>query len=119
VGANEAGFHVRDGGCYGHVDGPRFNTRTEIRQLQNCGVTVVSQTAGPETVLAGEAEIPYALLGYATDYANGVSSQATPVSELIRLIAASGATFAETLTRALPAIDADALEPIGTHFRFD
>ena len=24
---------VRDGGCYGHVDGPRFNTRTEIRAL--------------------------------------------------------------------------------------
>jgi purine nucleoside phosphorylase len=118
-GAAEAGFHVRDGGCYGHVDGPRFNTRTEIRMLQNCGVTVVSQTAGPETVLAGEAEIPYALLGYATDYANGVANHPTPVSELIRLIAASGATFAETLTRAVPKIDAAALEPVGTHFRFD
>jgi purine nucleoside phosphorylase len=119
AGAGEAGFHVRDGGCYGHVDGPRFNTRTEIRMLQNCGVTVVSQTAGPETVLAGEAEIPYALLGYATDYANGVASHATPVSELIRLIGASGATFAETLARAVPKIDADALEPVGSHFRFD
>jgi purine nucleoside phosphorylase len=118
-GATEAGVHVRDGGCYGHVDGPRFNTRTEIRMLQNCGVTVVSQTAGPETVLAGEAEIPYALLGYATDYANGVATEATPVSELIRLISASGPTFAETLTRAVPKIDADALEPVGTHFRFD
>ena len=119
AGAEEAGFHARDGGCYGHVDGPRFNTRTEIRMLQNCGVTVVSQTAGPETVLAGEAEIPYALLGYATDYANGVATSPTPVSELIRLIGASGATFAETLTRAVPKIDADALEPVGTHFRFD
>jgi purine nucleoside phosphorylase len=118
-GATEAGFHVRDGGCYGHVDGPRFNTRTEIRMLQNCGVTVVSQTAGPETVLAGEAEIPYALLGYATDYANGVATDATPVSELIRLIGASGPTFAETLARAVPKIEADALQPVGTHFRFD
>ena len=45
-----------DGGCYGHVDGPRFNTRSEIRLLARCGVTAVSQTAGPETVLAGEAE---------------------------------------------------------------
>ena len=74
-GAREAGHHVRDGGCYGHVDGPRFNTKTEIRMLRNCGVTVVSQTAGPETVLAGEAEIPYALIGYATDYANGVEGR--------------------------------------------
>jgi purine nucleoside phosphorylase len=118
-GATEAGFHVRDGGCYGHVDGPRFNTRTEIRMLQNCGVTVVSQTAGPETVLAGEAEIPYALLGYATDYANGVVSQPTPVAELVRLIGASGETFADTLARAVPKVDAGALEPVGTHFRFD
>ena len=115
----EAGNHVVDGGCYGHVDGPRFNTKTEIRMLQNCGVTVVSQTAGPETVLAGEAEIPYALLGYATDYANGVKAEATPVEELIRLIGASGATFASTLAAAVPNIEADKLEPVGTFFRFD
>ena len=38
---------VRDGGCYGHVDGPRFNTRTEIAALRRAGVTAVSQTAGP------------------------------------------------------------------------
>ena len=51
---------------------PRFNTRTEIAQLAAAGVTAVSQTAGPETVLCGEAELPYALMGFATDYANGV-----------------------------------------------
>ena len=75
---------VRDGGCYGHVDGPRFNTRAEIRGLAACGVTAVSQTAGPETVLCGEAELPYALLGYATDYANGVQDEATPVADADR-----------------------------------
>jgi purine nucleoside phosphorylase len=118
-GAREAGYHVRDGGCYGHVDGPRFNTKTEIRMLRNCGVTVVSQTAGPETVLAGEAEIPYALLGYATDYANGVKADPTPVEELIRLITASGETLASTLAAAVPKIDLDALKPVGTFYRFD
>lgn len=119
AGAREAGLYVRDGGCYGHVDGPRFNTKSEIRMLQNAGVTVVSQTAGPETVLAGEAQIPYALLGYATDYANGVSPEATPVHELVRLIGASGASFARTLAGAVPRIDSDRLEPVGTFFRFD
>ena len=49
------GVTIRDGGCYGHVDGPRFNTKAEIRGLAAAGVTAVSQTAGPETVLAGEA----------------------------------------------------------------
>src|SRR3954451_8329161 len=85
AGAREVGVGVRDGGCYGHVDGPRFNTRAEIRTLQAAGVTAVSQTAGPGTGVCGEAELPYALIGYATDYANGVSPEPTPVSELVRL----------------------------------
>ena len=118
-GAREAGHPVRDGGCYGHVDGPRFNTRTEIRMLQQAGVTVVSQTAGPETVLCGEADLPYALIGYATDYANGVSEEPTPVEELMRLIGASTAVFAATLDAAVPRAAAAALEPNGTHYRFD
>jgi len=79
----------------------------------------VSQTAGPETVLAGEAEIPYALLGYATDYANGVTEDPTPVEELVRLIGASGATFQAVLAEALPRLrDADLTLP-GTIYRFE
>jgi 5'-methylthioadenosine phosphorylase len=115
-GAADAGLTARDGGCYGHVDGPRFNTRTEIRMLMQAGVTAVSQTAGPETVLAGEAKVPYALLGYATDYANGVKPDApTPIEELIRLVGASTETFARTLAAAVPRLTA-APEPVGTHF---
>jgi purine nucleoside phosphorylase len=118
-GARDAGHGVRDGGCYGHVDGPRFNTRTEIAMLARAGVTVVSQTAGPETVLCGEADLPYALIGYATDYANGVHDEPTPVEDLVRLIGASTATFAETLAAAVPRAAAADLEPNGTHYRFD
>jgi purine nucleoside phosphorylase len=118
-GARDAGLEPRDGGCYGHVDGPRFNTRTEIRALMQAGVTAVSQTAGPETVLAGEAKLPYALLGYATDYANGVKPDApTPIEELIRLVGASTEAFARTLAAAVPRVAA-APEPVGTHFSWD
>src|SRR5918999_5036500 len=92
--AGECGLPMRDGGCYGHVDGPRFNTKAEIRGLAAAGVTAVSQTAGPETVLAGEAELPFAL------------------------IAASTETFARVLRAALPHIDAAALAPAGVVYRF-
>jgi purine nucleoside phosphorylase len=119
TGAREAGLVARDGGCYGHVDGPRFNTKAEIRMLAACGVTAVSQTAGPETVLAGEAGIAFALLGYATDYANGVQDVATPVEELIRLIGASPDAFAAVLAAAVGRVRSADLEPVGTHFRFD
>ena len=117
-GAAAAGREVRDGGCYGHVDGPRFNTRAEIRGLAACGVTAVSQTAGPETVLCGEAELPYALLGYATDYANGVTEEATPVEKLTELIAASREAFASVLEAAVPLAAAAELRPSGVVLRF-
>jgi purine nucleoside phosphorylase len=115
----EAGVPARDGGCYGHVDGPRFNTRAEIRSLAAAGVTAVSQTAGPETVLCGEAELPYALLGYATDYANGVSQEPTPVEELLRLIGASKDVFRSVLGHALLKVSGAEISPPGVMYRFD
>jgi purine nucleoside phosphorylase len=115
----EAGVPARDGGVYGHVDGPRFNTRAEIRSLALAGVTAVSQTAGPETVLCGEAELPYALLGYATDYANGVSEEPTPVEELLRLIDASKGVFRSVLGAAIERLPAADLAPSGVIYRFE
>jgi len=66
---------------YAHANGPRFNTKSEIKMLRNYA-SFVSQTAGPEVVLAGELEIPYSLLGFGVDYANGVKREPTPVEEL-------------------------------------
>jgi purine nucleoside phosphorylase len=117
-GCAAAGVPVRDGGCYGHVDGPRFNTRAEIRGLAACGVVAVSQTAGPETVLAGEAELPYALLGYPTDYANGVAEEATPVETLLEMMRRSTDVFAAVLREAVPRAAAAELAPPGTILRF-
>ncbi len=118
-GAQAADLPVRSGGCYGHVDGPRFNTRSEIRLLAGAGVSAVSQTAGPETVLAGEAELPLALLGYATDYANGVASEPTAVEDLMRLIGQSGEVFSAALAETLPRLEEAALGPTGTMYRFE
>jgi purine nucleoside phosphorylase len=101
------------------VDGPRFNSKAEIRGLAAAGVTAVSQTAGPEAVLCGEAELPYALAGYATDYANGVSPEPTPVAELLERIAASTDVFGRVVAEALPALAGAPPAPPGTVYRFD
>jgi purine nucleoside phosphorylase len=118
AGAGAAGVDVRDGGCYGHVDGPRFNTAAEIRGLSAAGVTAVSQTAGPETVLAGEAELPYALVGYPTDWANGVKPEPTPVETLMEMMRRSSDVFAAVLREAVPRAAAAAPSPPGTVLRF-
>jgi purine nucleoside phosphorylase len=114
------GHPARDGGTYGHVDGPRFNTPTEIAQLAVAGVTAVSQTGGPEAVLCGELELPYALLGFVTDYANEARpGEPTPVEKLIELMGASSAIFADVLTEALVGLGAEPARPAGTVYRFE
>jgi purine nucleoside phosphorylase len=115
-----AGHEVRDRGVYGHVDGPRFNTPVEIAQLGSCGVTAVSQTGGPETVLCGELELPFALVGYVTDYANEVRrGEPTSVETLIELMGRSSAIFADMLRGALPRLARGAPPAAGTVYRFE
>ena len=115
----DTGIVVRNGGTYGHVDGPRFNSRSEIRALAACGVTAISQTCGPETVLFGEAGVPYALVGYPTDYANGVAPEPTPLADLMRLVERSVDVFAAALVAALPSIADAGVEPAGSHVTWE
>jgi purine nucleoside phosphorylase len=118
--AAAAGVEHRPAGTYGHVDGPRFNTPTEIAQLAACGVTAVSQTGGPETVLCGELELPYALMGFVTDYANEVvPGEPTPVATLTELMARSPETFGAVLRGALAGVEADPPAVAGTLLRFE
>ena len=119
-GAEASGHAARDGGTYGHVDGPRFNTPSEIASLAACGVTAVSQTGGPETVLCGELELPYGLIGFVTDYANEVvPGEPTSVSTLTELMGSSTKVFAEVLAEAVRRLDAadSAPAPAGTMLR--
>jgi 5'-methylthioadenosine phosphorylase len=118
--ALQAGHSARDGGTYGYVDGPRFNTPPEIAQLGRSGVVAVSQTSGPEAVLCGELELPYGLIGYATDYANDVKpGEPTPVSTLIELMGRSTTIFADVLRGAAPALIQSQPSVPGTMFRFE
>ena len=119
-GAAEAGHPARDGGAYGHVDGPRFNTPTEIAQLAGCGVTAVSQTGGPETVLCGELGLAFGLLGFVTDYANEVLPGATtPAAKMIELMGRSSAVFADVIAAAAPRLDATPPTAAGTMYRLE
>jgi len=115
-GTRAAGLTVRDGGVYGHVDGPRLNTVSEISQLAAAGIAAVSQTGGPETVLAGEARLPFALMGFVTDHANGVMAELTPAETLARLFGESAGVFQRALQAALPLVADDPGAPAGIIF---
>jgi 5'-methylthioadenosine phosphorylase len=86
--ARGLGIEVVVGGVYAHTNGPRFETRAEIKALDAAGVVAVSQTCGPEAVLAGELELSYGLVGFPVNYATGVAEFESK-EELDRLLSLS------------------------------
>lgn len=101
---------------YAHVNGPRFNSKPEVRMLQNYA-SYISQTSGPEVVLAGELEIPFALIGFGVDYANGVKEVPTPVEVLTENLKKSKNVFASVIKKLLKSYQAPRF--IGFIYRFE
>lgn len=63
---------VVGGGTYATTQGPRFETRAEIKRLRNDGATIVGMTAMPEAVLAREKSMAYMTIASSVNYAAGV-----------------------------------------------
>ena len=71
-------------------------------------------------MLCGELELPFALIGFVTDYANEViPGEPTPVETLGELMRSSTAVFASVLQAAVPLVAAAGATPAGTMFRFE
>lgn len=85
---------------YAYATGPRFNSIPEITMLRNYA-SFVSQTAGPEVVLAGELEIPCVLLGFGVDYANGVTKEPTPIEVLRKNLKKSKRVFTAIIKKLI------------------
>lgn len=102
------------GGVYGHTNGPRFETRAEIRWLATAGVAAVSQTCGPEVVLAGELGLPYALVGFPVNRATGVADPEPP-EELDRLLALSSDVLPKLVLRAVETLEEGDFTPDHGH----
>ena len=64
----QAGGRASVGGTYLAISGPQFSTRAESRMYRQWGADIIGMTAMPEAKLAREAELPYALIGFVTDY---------------------------------------------------
>lgn len=108
--ARTLGLEPTVGGVYGHTNGPRFETASEVRWLRTAGVTAVSQTCGPEAVLAGELELPYALVGLPVNHATGVAGASQePREELDRLLALSAEVLLQIVLQTVETLERDDL----------
>ncbi len=112
--ARRAGLAVAAGGCYAHADGPRFNTAAEHVALRRAGAIAVSQTCGPEAVLAGELEIPYALVGFGVNHVPGLGLPATDDARLAALLAQHGAVVGRLIDEFLAGLAPDAVFSLDT-----
>ncbi|HOZ31067.1 MAG TPA: S-methyl-5'-thioadenosine phosphorylase [Bacteroidales bacterium] len=50
------------------IEGPRFSTRSESLMFRSWGADIINMSTAPETALANEAGIPYAVIAISTDY---------------------------------------------------
>jgi 5'-methylthioadenosine phosphorylase len=66
-------------GVYACMEGPRYETRAEIRMLRKLGCDIVGMTAMPEAILARELGICYASLCFVTNMAAGLGGRISHV----------------------------------------
>ncbi len=77
-GSQQTGVNIDGRGTYVCVEGPRFETRAEIRFFRSIGGDMVGMTNVPEVVLAREVGICYGAVGIITNWCNGMTDQ--PIS---------------------------------------
>lgn len=106
--AREWGVDVTPTGIYGAYEGPRFETKAEIRMARAAGVTVVGMTGVPEVVLAAERGIPYASLCLVANPAAGLASEPITVDDVNAVVARGAATVTRILDRAAQLLAAPA-----------
>jgi purine nucleoside phosphorylase len=98
--AVEQGVEVVPQGIYAATEGPRFETKAEIRMMAAAGATVVGMTGVPEVVLAKERQIDYASLCLVANPAAGQSDQEITIDEVMAVVAAGAQTVGRLLESA-------------------
>jgi len=72
----------RPEGVYVCTEGPRLETRAEIRRYREWKTHLIGMTLAPECFLARELEMCYHPICYVTNYAEGVYQRQTQLGEL-------------------------------------
>jgi len=106
--AGDLDVPVTEQGVYGAFEGPRFETKAEIRMARAAGVTVVGMTGVPEAVLAAERGIPYATLCLVANPAAGLGTEPITVADVNAVVAQGASTVTRILDRAAELLAAPA-----------
>lgn len=100
-------IELKDGSTYICANGPRLETRAEIRSFASMGADIVGMTAMPEASLARELELCFALISVVTNYAAGISGRPLTVTEVIQVMKGSKGPIWRLLGRSLQMLPVD------------
>ncbi|KEO88709.1 5'-methylthioadenosine phosphorylase [Erythrobacter longus] len=96
---------VATGATYLAMEGPQFSTRAESHMYRAWGADIIGMTAMPEAKLAREAELPYALIGMATDYdCWHEEEEAVDVAAVLKQMKANGALARKAVLNFIKAL---------------
>ncbi|MEW6001427.1 MAG: S-methyl-5'-thioadenosine phosphorylase [Nitrospirota bacterium] len=84
--AERSGLKLKKSGTYVCIDGPRLETRSEIKFFSSIGADVVGMTLMPEASLAREAELCFASISVITNYAAGITEKRLTTKEVIEMM---------------------------------
>lgn len=84
--ANKLKIKIAKDAVYVCTEGPRFESRAEIRMYGKMGADVVGMTQAAEVVLAVEAKIPYAVIAIVTNYAAGIRPKKITSQEVFEMM---------------------------------
>ena len=102
--SERSGTGAIDGGTYVCVNGPRLESRAEIRHFASMGADVVGMTAMPEAALAREDELCLANITVVTNTAAGMSGVKLTTREVVETMRRSTERVKSLIREALPLV---------------
>lgn len=103
--SKELGFKTHNKGTVVTIEGPRFSTKAESKMFRIWGADVINMSIAPESILANEANIPYAVVAMSTDY-DCFRDDIEPVSweEVLKVFNENVDKVKELLMKVIPKI---------------
>jgi 5'-methylthioadenosine phosphorylase len=116
-GDRSAGTGARAAGTYICVNGPRLESRAEIRFYGMIGADVIGMTGMPEASLARELEICYAGITVVTNFAAGMAGKKLTTTEVVEKMKESNEKIGRLIIESLPLIPSLRQCPCGEALR--
>ena len=73
--AQQLDIKIKGEGVYACTEGPRFETKSEIKMYKTLGADVIGMTNVPEVVLAKELGMCYSAVGIVTNWCTGIKDE--------------------------------------------